>query len=148
MWTNETSRETMASPQAVFGLFEDVARWPEWNAGVERIDLDGPFVAGTSGIMTMPGGDRLSLRLVWVAEDQGFEDETPIPDAGVTVRVRHTLKPLPGGGTRITYAATVDGPGAEAAGPEIGPAVTADFPEVLASLVALAEEAQTPKRTR
>jgi hypothetical protein len=37
------------------------------------------------------------------------------------------------------YRATVDGPNAERLGPDIGPQVTADFPEVLAALKARAE---------
>lgn len=146
MWTYETSLDTAASPEAVFALFRDVDGWPEWNAGVERIELGGPFAAGTRAVMVLPGGERLSFRLAWVAEGEGFEDETPIAEAGVVVRVRHTLERLPGGGTRITYAATVEGPGADAAGPEIGPAVTEDFPAVLASLAARAEAAAAGRR--
>jgi hypothetical protein len=57
----------------------------------------------------------------------------------VVVRVRHSLEALAAGGTRITYRATVEGPPADALGPEIGTAVTADFPEVMAALAARAE---------
>jgi uncharacterized protein YndB with AHSA1/START domain len=142
MWSYETSLETRASAEAVFEFFRDVASWPEWNAGVERIELEGPFAGGTSGTMVVPGEEPLAFRLVWVGEGRGFEDETPIPDAGVVVRVRHTLDPLASGGTRITYVATVEGPAADAAGPEIGTAVTADFPEVMAALAARAEAAE------
>jgi hypothetical protein len=39
---------------------------------------------------------------------------------------------------RITYAAEIDGPEEQAM--EIGPAITADFPDTMASLVALATE--------
>jgi hypothetical protein len=146
LWTYETSRDSSATAATVFVLFEDVASWPEWNAGVERIDLDGPFASGALGIMTMPDGERLAFRLVSVANGEGFEDETPIAGAGVVVRVRHILQPLPAGGIRITYAATVDGPGAGTAGPGIGSAVTADFPAVLASLVAFAEAPRPARR--
>jgi hypothetical protein len=51
--------------------------------------------------------------------------------------VSHELHPLPEGGTRVTYAITVQGPEADT----LGPLVTADFPEVLAALKALAERA-------
>lgn len=142
MWSYETSLETGAGAEAVFEIFSDLANWPEWNAGVERMELQGPFATGTSGTMFMPGEEPLAFRLVWVGEGQGFEDETPIPDAGVVVRVRHTLNPLATGGTRITYAATVDGPAADTVGPEVGTAITADFPQVLAALAARAEAAE------
>ncbi len=60
----------------------------------------------------------------------------------MVVRVRHTLDPLATGGTRITYAATLDGPAADTVGPEVGPAITADFPQVMAALAARAEAAE------
>jgi uncharacterized protein YndB with AHSA1/START domain len=141
MWTNEHSVETAADPSSVYSLMSDVASWPEWNAGVERIDLDGPFAAGTAGRMAMPGLDTLDFRLVWVEPDRGFEDETPMPGAGVTVHVRHELAPLAGGGTRITYRCSISGPASDTIGPEIGPAVTADFPQVMSALAARAEAA-------
>lgn len=142
MWSYEHSVETGASAEAIFEIFRDVSRWPEWNPGVEQIDLDGSFATGTTGVMVMPDQGSLSFRLAWVGESQGFEDETEIPDAGVVVRVRHSLEPLAAGGTRITYRATVEGPAADALGPEIGPGVTADFPEVMAGLAARAEAGQ------
>src|SRR5437870_3865737 len=110
MRSYEDSLETVAGAETVFEILRDVSRWSEWNPGVERIDLDGPFATGTSGVMVIPDQGSLSFRLAWVAEGQGFEDETEIPGADVVVRVSHSLKPLAGGGTRITYRATVEGP--------------------------------------
>jgi Polyketide cyclase / dehydrase and lipid transport len=139
MWSYEHSVDTVAKAETVFEILRDVSRWPEWNPGVERIDLDGSFASGTTGVMVIPDQGSLSFRLAWVGEGRGFEDETEIPDAGVVVRVRHFLEPLAAGGTRITYRATVEGLAADALGPQIGPAVTADFPEVMAGLAARAE---------
>ena len=141
MWTFEHSQTTSAGVAEVFALLSDVAGWPEWNAGVESVSLDGPFVAGTRGVMAMPGQEPLSFRLIWVDPQKGFEDETDLPDAGVVVRVRHTIDVLPKGGTGIIYRATIDGPAADEVGPEIGPAITADFPSVMAALAERAEAA-------
>ncbi len=139
MWTYEHTIETSADRNAIFASFKDVSTWPEWNPGVERIDLDGRFVSGTTGTMFMPGQEALRFRLVWVGDAEGFEDETEIAEAGVVVRVRHTLEALRDRGTRITYSAIIDGPAADEVGPSIGPAITADFPEVMAALAARAE---------
>lgn len=139
MWTFEHSIETAAGAETIFEILKDVSRWPEWNRGVERIDLSGPFATGTTGVMVIPDQGSLSFRLAWVGDGQGFEDETEIPGTDVLVRVRHSLEPLLAGGTRITYRATVEGPAADALGSEIGPAVSADFPEVMAALAARAE---------
>src|SRR5919199_2237042 len=136
MWTYGHSLETKAPAGAIFEILRDTGRWREWNAGVERIDLDGPFATGTSGVMAIPDQGSLPFRLAWVGEGPGFEDETEVPGAEVVVRVRHSLEPLAAGGTRITYRATVEGPAASTVGPQIGPAVTADFPEVMVALVA------------
>lgn len=140
MWTYEHSVETEAPADAVFALFRDVAGWPDWNAGVARMELDGPFLAGTAGTMTLPDGEVMTSKLTWVEEGRGFEDETTVPDPGVVVRVRHSLESLADGGTRISYRCTVEGP--SAAG--VGPMVIADFPEVMTALSARAEQATTP----
>jgi uncharacterized protein YndB with AHSA1/START domain len=139
MWTFEHSRTSNAGVIEVFAMLSDVAGWPEWNAGVESVSLDGPFVARTAGVMAMPGQEPLSFRLIWVDPRKGFEDETDLPDAGVVVRVRHTIEALPKGGTRITYRATIEGPAADEVGPELGPAITADFPSVIGALAERAE---------
>jgi carbon monoxide dehydrogenase subunit G len=139
MGTYEHSIETAAGAETIFEILRDTSRWSEWNPGVDRIDLDGPFKTGTTGVMVIPGQEPLSFRLAWVGDGRGFEDETEIPGAKVMVRVRHSLEPLASGGTRITYRATVEGTAAGALGPEIGPAVTADFPEVMAALAGRAE---------
>jgi carbon monoxide dehydrogenase subunit G len=139
MWSYEHSLDTPADAATIFEILRDVGRWSEWNPGVERVDLDGPFATGTTGIMVVPEQGSFSFRLAWVGQDRGFEDETEIPGADVLVRVGHSLEPLPAGGTRVTYRATVEGPAADTLGTEIGPAVTADFPEVMAALAARAE---------
>jgi hypothetical protein len=71
-----------------------------------------------------------------VEENEGFEDVTEVPDAGLFVHVRHGLSPIEGG-TRITYRCEIDGP--EDVASEVGAAVTADFAEVIAALGARAE---------
>jgi hypothetical protein len=143
MWTYEHSIETAASPETIFEIMRDTSRWSEWNPGVERIDLDGSFVTGASGVMVIPDQGSLSFRLAWVGEGRGFEDETAIPGTEVMVRVRHSLEGLAAGRTRITYRATIEGATADALGPEIGPAVTGDFPEVMAALAGRAEALTT-----
>jgi hypothetical protein len=56
-----------------------------------------------------------------------------------TVRTTHRLEQTAAGITRITYRTEITGPAADQVGPQLGPAITADFPQVLATLVELAE---------
>jgi Polyketide cyclase / dehydrase and lipid transport len=134
VWSSTHSLETNAPAAELFAQWQDTATWPEWNEGVQRIDLDGPFAAGTTGRMLLPDGDELAFTLIWVEDKVGFEDETPVPDAGIVVRVRHYLEATDTGGTRIVYAAHIDGPAADQVGPDFGPQITADFPQVMAAL--------------
>jgi hypothetical protein len=145
MWSYDCSAETSADPDVIFDLFSDVNTWPRWNAGVESVELDGPFVPGTTGTMQVPGQDPMRMRLTAVDAGRGFEDETEIPGAGVVVRVRHALTIVESGRTRIDYGVTIDGPAADVLGPVIGPDITADFPSVLEALIAEAEAATAPR---
>jgi uncharacterized protein YndB with AHSA1/START domain len=137
VWTREFSAESTASPERLFAILEDTDSWSEWNAGVERIEMDGLFTAGTTATMVLPDRTRLRFRLVWVERGRGFEDETEVPETGVLVRVRHLLQPQADGHTRISYTCVVDGPDEVSA--EVGAAVSADFPDVIAALAARAE---------
>ena len=136
MWTHEDSIETSAAPSRVWKFFADVAQWKNWNAGIEAIEIHGPFAPDTTFTMKPPGQEAFISTLVEVRENEGFVDETVVE--GVRVLVNHSLLRRPSGGTRITYGTRITGPGAEA----FGPMVTSDFPEVLAALKALAERTE------
>jgi hypothetical protein len=128
--------EAHATPEAIWALYEDVTTWPSWDAQAELITRDGPFAAGTTGTMKFVGQEPLGYRLTKVEPLREFVDETPVGE--LVVRVSHLLEPLPEGCLRITYSVEIDGPEDEAQ--QVGPMVTADFPDTVASLVALAKE--------
>ena len=128
MWTHEQSIETSASPARVWQLFADVARWKDWNAGIEKIEIHGPFANGTTFTMQPPGQDVITSKLIDVKPNEGFTDETVVDDTRVIVS--HRLVTLPSGRTKIIYSTEITGPAAD----EFGPMVTSDFPEVLAAL--------------
>lgn len=139
MWERKISGECAASPTEVFAILAEPRAWSEWNEGVAEVRIDGPFAAGTSAVMVFPDGSELPFELTWVDPDRGYEDLTPVPDAGVSVRVRHELEPT-AIGTRITYRCLVDGPDDVAA--EVGAGVSADFGDVIAALGARAERSR------
>jgi Polyketide cyclase / dehydrase and lipid transport len=126
--------ETDVSAAAIWALYEDVSTWPEWDTQAEVVTRDGPFAAGSSGTMKFAGQDELPYRLTRVEPLREFVDETPVGD--IVVRVSHLLEPSGDGRLRVTYAAEIDGPAEQAA--QIGPMITADFPETMAALIALA----------
>ena len=136
-WTYEYSVTTTAARETVWRHWSDVAAWPAWNAGIARIEIDGPFAVGTTFTMTPPGDDPVRMRLTEIVPGELFTDEADGGDFVVTTV--HRLEPAAGGGTRIVYRTEISGPAAAQIGPEIGPAITADFPDVLTALAALAE---------
>jgi len=128
--------EADVAAQAVWALYEDVTTWPSWDAQAEKITRDGPFQAGTTGTMKFVGQDPLRYRLAKVEPLREFVDDTPAGQ--LLVRVSHLLEPIATGRLLITYSAEIEGP--EEAARQVGPMITADFPETMASLVALAKE--------
>ena len=137
MWEYEHSVETTAAPEALWQHWSDMATWPQWNAGIEVIDVEGPFAVGTTFTMTPPGDEAIRMRLVEIKPGESFTDEM---DAGdFVVRTQHRLELTAAGLTRIVYRTEITGEAADHIGPELGPQITADFPEVLAALAKLAE---------
>jgi len=132
----EYSLEAAVMPEAVYALYSDVSTWTSWDSGVERIAVDGPFAAGTTGTFTPTGGDPLRFTIVSAEPGRGFTDEFPLP--GATLRGTHTLTALPGGGTRITHRMELDGPAAAEMAPQLMPGITDDIPQTVAALARLA----------
>jgi hypothetical protein len=137
MWTNEQSLETSASPEAIWELWSDVAGWPEWNSDIEHIDISGPFAAGSTISMTPIGQEPVELRIAEAVEPDLFVDQAELGD--VVVRTIHRVDRLTPERCRVTYRMEISGPGADTVGPELGPQISADFPETLAALVEHAE---------
>lgn len=97
---------------------------------------DGPLAPGTTGTMKFRDQQPLHYRLAKVIPGREFVDETPVGE--LVVRVSHRLDPLGPKHVRITYAAEIDGPEEQAK--KLGPAITADFPDTMASLATHARE--------
>ncbi|MDR5750724.1 MULTISPECIES: SRPBCC family protein [unclassified Caballeronia] len=133
MWAHQESIEIAAKPERIWALLSDVASWPRWNSGIERVELHGPFVTGTTFSMTVPGADTFTSRLLAVHENASFVDETILD--GTRVVVLHEISPLSSGKSRVTYSTEITGPDED----EFGPMVTGDFGDVLKTLKSLVE---------
>ena len=64
MWEYEYSHQTSATPEALWRHWADMPAWPQWNDGIETIDVEGPFAVGTTFTMTPPGDEPIRMRLV------------------------------------------------------------------------------------
>jgi hypothetical protein len=87
--------------------------------------------------MKPKGQDPITSVIIQAAENRVYADQTDMGD--VTLRFSHTLQPLEAGGTRVTHRLEITGPAADQVGPELGPAITEDFPEAMDALLARAQ---------
>ncbi|MGI8648478.1 MAG: polyketide cyclase [Acidimicrobiales bacterium] len=138
MWVYEHGLETSATPQAIWRLWTDVQNWGTWNADIEKVEISGPFAIGVEITMTPLGQDPVRLRITDLTQYERFIDEASIDK--LLLRTIHRLARLDQHRTQVTYRMEITGPGADEIGPQIGPAITADWPETMASLVRLAQE--------
>jgi hypothetical protein len=137
VWSTEHNRETTASPASIWRLWSNVATWREWNADIERIEMSGPFAAGSTISMTPIGQDTVDLRIAETSELNLFVDEADLGD--VVVKTFHRVDPIEEGRSMVTYRMEITGPAADTVGPELGPEISGDFPETLAALTERAE---------
>ncbi|WP_406739085.1 SRPBCC family protein [Streptomyces sp. NBC_00853] len=136
MWEYEHGIETAATAEAIWRLWADVENWGAWNAGIQKIEIDGPFSVGTQITMTPPGEDPIPLRIAEAVEGERFVDEVSFGD--LRLRTVHRIDPVGQDRIRVVYRMEITGNGADEVGPQIGPGITADWPETMASLAELA----------
>jgi Polyketide cyclase / dehydrase and lipid transport len=134
MWSTEFSQNTEVAPEALWPLLQDVNGWGAWNDGIEAIALDGPLGVGATFQMKPPGEDAVTSTIAELQENRLLTDVTDLGD--LVIRVAHRLDPLPSGGTVVTYRVEVTGPAADNIGEEVGTSISADFPQVIAALIA------------
>ncbi|MGA8258560.1 MAG: SRPBCC family protein [Nocardioides sp.] len=124
---------TTAPPAAVWAIWSDSSTWPDWDPSVVGVVLDGPFVAGTTGTMTLAGPFEVPVSLEVVEEGRRYLDQLTMGE--LVIRIDHVVEPAADGGSDVTVSTTIEGPGAD----DIGPMVTAEAPLAMASLVERAE---------
>ena len=139
MWTTEYTLDSKADPEALWRLLSDVDGWVNWNDGIETIALNGPLAVGATFDMKPPGEEVLTSTIAELERNRLLTDVTEMGE--LVIRVAHRLQPLAGGGTSVTYRVEVSGPAADTHGEEVGTAISADFPQVIAALVAAADAA-------
>ncbi|MEY9930395.1 hypothetical protein ABH926_005040 [Catenulispora sp. GP43] len=139
MWEYEYSATAEVTPNAVWTLWADPLGWHAWNDGVGEVELHGPFAAGTEFTMTPPGEDTIRMRITEVVPDKAWIDVCEVP--GMLITTHHLIEDLGAGRTKVTYRTEITGEAADQVGPEIGPQICADFPDVVGKLLALAADA-------
>ena len=141
MWESEYSVQAEVAPESVWRVWADFENAASWNEGIESIELRGPFASGTEFSMKPVGREAIVMRLAEVTENVSFAE---VAEAnGLVIRVIHRVERIDGQRTRIAYLTEITGEGADELGPELGPGVTAAFPDAVAKLVDLARRRES-----
>ena len=96
-----------AEPDAVWKMWTDVARWPEWDVSKELARLDGPFEPGARGWAKQRGNLGGSFTITSVDAGRGWVSECPLPLGKVIFG--HSLEPAGEGRVRVIKRADVEG---------------------------------------
>ncbi|MGE3857915.1 MAG: SRPBCC family protein [Dehalococcoidia bacterium] len=103
-------RFSVAAPrQRVWDVSVDIARWPEWNPTVDRVEVrtPGPMRTGWTARLKQPGNAPGTWTVTRVEEPGLFEWETRT--LGMVVTARHVLADA-GDATDVTLSIDVTGP--------------------------------------
>jgi len=107
MYLFECEATFEADPAAVWSVWTDVARWPEWDVSKEIARLDGPFQPGTSGWAKQRGNLGGSFTITLVEAGRRWVTECPVPLGKVVFD--HLVEPVAGGRVRVVKSVDVQG---------------------------------------
>jgi Polyketide cyclase / dehydrase and lipid transport len=107
MYLFECEATFEAEPAAVWTVWTDVARWPEWDVSKEIARLDGAFQPGACGWAKQRGNLGGSFTLTAVDAGRRWVTECPVPLGKVVFD--HLLEPVAGGRVRVVKRAEVQG---------------------------------------
>jgi hypothetical protein len=96
-----------AEPAAVWKVWTDVGRWPEWDVSKEIARLDGPFEPGVSGWAKQRGNLGGTFTITAVDDERRWVSECPLPMGKVVFD--HVLEPVAGGRVRVIKRVEVQG---------------------------------------
>ena len=128
---------TSASAASLWSQYVDVASWSQWDRAIQVATLDGPFAAGTRGVLKPKNGPATPFRLEVVEPLRSFTDVSQLPLAKLTFM--HSLDTV-AGGTRFKHRITLDGPLAFLYARIMGPAMRSGLPEAMRLLAKTAAD--------
>jgi len=107
MYLFECEATFEAEPDAVWRVWTDVARWPEWDVSKEIARLDGPFQPGACGWAKQRGNLGGSFIITAVDDGRRWVTECPLPLGKVVFD--HVLEPVAEGRVRVVKRVGVQG---------------------------------------
>ena len=100
MFEASHSERSSAPPAAIWALWADASRWPEWNEQLEAGELDGEFAVGTEATVKFKRGGKMRFTITALEPERLFVDEAKLP--GCRFGHEHRVEPA-GSGSEITH---------------------------------------------
>jgi uncharacterized protein YndB with AHSA1/START domain len=101
------SQKVSAPPEAIWALWADPARWPEWNEQLESGELHGEMEIGTEATVKFKRGGKMRFTVTELEPGRLFVDEAKLP--GCRFGHEHRVEPS-GDGAEITHRLYLKGP--------------------------------------
>jgi len=100
------TERTSASPAAIWGLWADPARWPEWNDQLESGAIEGDLRAGAPVTVKFKRGGKMRFEVTHLELGRELRAEAKLP--GSRYGHEHRVEPA-GDGAQITHRVYVSG---------------------------------------
>lgn len=136
MWTTEHTDHSPLPAEQIWRTFVDVHAGRLTLPGGDVFEPDGELGVGTRIAVTPAGQDRVISTVTEFDPGRRYADVTEIE--AITLTFSHDFRP-DAAGTVVTHRLRIDGPGADGLGPELGPQISADFPEQMNALFVAAD---------
>lgn len=127
---------TSASPEVIFAIYADVAKWNTWDPDTKSASINGDFKSGSTGILAPTKGNPIKITFTEVIANRSFTCIGGIP--GFQMTFEHELQSQ-GTNTEIIHRVQFKGILAWLFKPLLGPQINKGLPVTLARLRDLAE---------
>lgn len=74
--------KTKVAPEKIWSFYENINKWFTWENALKDISLNGKFVTGSIGSMTLEGMPPMTFTLTEVIPNKIFTDKTVIEGVG------------------------------------------------------------------
>jgi len=131
--------ETQASPEAIWQVWTDVARWKDWDTGLKDAEMPAPFELHAKGTIISLEGRKSKFKVVEFEPGQMCTYKTKLPLG--SLYVKRYLK-QEGGKTTFTHEVWFAGLTKGIFAKAFGGKFRGMLPGVLQNIKAIAEQAQ------
>lgn len=107
MFEASHSERSSASPAAVWALWADAKRWPEWNEQLDWAEVAGELAPGTQATVKFKRGGRMVFQVADAEPERLLTCEARLPLA--RYGHEHRVEPR-GAGSEITHRLYLRGP--------------------------------------